>query len=55
MAVDQQVLPPAVRARRTGGSPRAATATTLLFTVTAFLGAGFLFLVEPFVAKLLLP
>ena len=54
MAVDQQVLPPAVRAR-TGGSPRAATATTLLFTVTAFLGAALLFLVEPLVAKLLLP
>lgn len=54
MAVHQRVLPPAAHARA-GGSPRAATATTLLFTVTAFLGAALLFLVEPLVAKLLLP
>jgi hypothetical protein len=54
MAVDQHVaLPVAVRA-----VPQAALAgraTTWLYTVTAFLGAGLLFLVEPLVAKLLLP
>ena len=39
-------------------SPRATPAgmaTTWLFTITAFLGAALLFLVEPLVAKLLLP
>ena len=42
--------------RRELGSPDArARAVTLLFTITVFLGAGLLFMVQPLVAKLLLP
>ena len=54
MAVDQCVAPP-VAALASAQVTLAGRATTALFTVTAFLGAGLLFLVEPLVAKLLLP
>ncbi len=54
MAIDQRVESPATGApsAREKGRSRG---TVWLFTVTAFLGAALLFLVEPLVAKLLLP
>ncbi len=48
--VDPTPAPPTPPAGASSG-----TSTTVLFTVTAFLGAALLFLVEPLVAKLLLP
>lgn len=54
MAVDQCVARP-VADLASAQVTLAGRATTALFTVTAFLGAGLLFLVEPLVAKLLLP
>jgi SAM-dependent methyltransferase len=54
MAVGQRVASPVLGLASVKATP-AGRATKWLFTVTAFLGAGLLFLVEPLVAKLLLP
>jgi hypothetical protein len=54
MAVDQRIASPVADLASPQATP-VGRATTWLFTVTAFLGAGLLFLVEPLVAKLLLP
>ena len=54
MAVDQRALPSFDPSAAVTPVPEA-RALTVLFGVTAFLGAALLFLVEPLVAKLLLP
>ncbi|GAB3769772.1 hypothetical protein FB382_001465 [Nocardioides ginsengisegetis] len=54
MAIDQSVARQGVAAPPPA-TERATGLTAVLFTITAFLGAGLLFVVEPLVAKLLLP
>ncbi len=55
MAISESVLPLEEAAPQSPPERRSTTAITVLFGTTAFVGAGLLFVVQPLVAKLILP
>lgn len=55
MAIDQRVAEPEARHGGPSSSRSTTRWTTVLFAVTAFSGAGLLFVVQPLVARLILP